>query len=165
MGLEVCSDATASTSETARKSLMNIAPVAVFVGELPDWVIAGGITREGLKEAAQHQLHEAGIPLSPNAAGAGADVVIVVRGTTVMIPNDEKIPQVYSYTSTLAVVQKVRLLKTDKESLATTWNSEQSGFVSSSTTAAIKGVQTALDKDINKFIADYNYANSLVGKH
>jgi hypothetical protein len=165
LGLEFCNNATATNPEVARKSLANIAPVSVFVGELPGWVVSAGITRQALKDAAEHQLHEAGIPLSPSATGAGANVVIIVRGMTVNIPNDDKTPRVYSYTSTLGVVQKVRLLTANKESLATTWYSEQSGVVGPSTTAAITSVQTALDKNIRNFIADYSYANPAVETH
>jgi hypothetical protein len=164
LGVLLCANASAE-SEIARKSLAHIAPVAVFVGKLPDWVENGAITREALRESAQTQLHQAGIPIAPNSTGAGADLVIVVRGGVVAIPRDEKIREVYLYVSSLGVVQKVRLTNTNEDSMAVTWTSEQYGFVSSSPSAALRDVQTALHKNIEKFIADYNYATSTKDKH
>jgi hypothetical protein len=158
-------DASGSNSKVAINSLSKIEPVAVFVSEIPDWMIDDEITREGVKDTVQRSLHDAGIPISPAVEGAGAYLVVVFQGKRVEVKNAGKIPVFYSYTSNLSLLQKVKLLNSGEESVGTTWYAEHYGFATGSSKAVAQDILHSVDKNVATFLTDYKKAHSGISMH
>jgi hypothetical protein len=151
-----CGNAVAFGTDAEREGLRGIGPIMVVIQSFPDWIPQSILTEDQLRAMIEKELREAGVRISANFETGQAGFYVSLDG---MKEQQLCNMPLYHYSSLVRLIQRVRVLSTDKITRGATWADGERGS-DRTLESGVTSMRQSVEDSVKAFLQDYRAANS-----